>query len=55
MCSKSESGFPFQFEKHGRWKIQIFYEHEDNTPAESIQTCVHQRRLGEAKRHSYQI
>ena len=31
MCSKSEAGFWFHFEKHRRWGFRYFYAHEHNT------------------------
>ena len=39
--SKSEHGFWFHFEKHRRWKVQIFLRARKQYPAGSIQTCVH--------------
>ena len=41
MCSKSESGFWFQFEKHGRRRVQIILRARKQYPAGSIPNCVH--------------
>ena len=41
MCPKSESAFCFQFEKYGRWRVQILLRTRKQYPAGSIQTCVH--------------
>ena len=46
MCSKSESGFWFHFEKHRRWRVRIFLRTRKQYPAGSIQICVHPWRLG---------
>ena len=41
-------------EKYRRWRVHIFLRTRNQYPAGSIQTCVHQGRLGKAKRFSQQ-
>ena len=54
MCSKSESGFWFHFEKYRRRRVQIFLRTRKQYPAGSIQTCVHPWRLGKVEWFSQQ-
>ena len=50
MCSKSESGFWFPFEKFRGWCFQILLRTRKQCPAGSIQNCVHPWRLGKVEK-----
>ena len=54
MCSKSESGFWFHFEKDRRLSVQILLRTRKQYPAGSIQTIVHPWRFGKVGRFSQQ-
>ena len=54
MRSESESSFWIQFEKYRTWRAQIFLGTRKQYPAGSIQTCLHQGRLGKVERFSQQ-
>ena len=55
MCSKSESGFWFHFEKYRGWRVQILLGTRKQYSAASIQTCVHPWRLGKVERFSTKL
>ena len=52
MCSKNESGFWFRFEKYRRRRVQIILRTRKQYPSRSMQSCVHQLRLGKVERLS---
>ena len=52
LCSKSESGFWFHFEKYRRGSVHIFLHTRKQYLAGLIQTCVHSWRLGKIERVS---
>ena len=54
MRGKSECGYGFFSKKNRRWTIQVLLRTRKQYPAGSIQTCVHQGRLGKAERYLQQ-